>query len=281
MKGITDEKQRSVGSINVSLIFQHLSIEHKLHLVSDNFPIPCHGIIGKDFLRRHKCLIDYCDMKLTVRTPGLTPAQFDIQHEPLKGTAVVPARSETFKMFHIKADKFPCVVESREVDRNVFIPTTIVHEPRAWIRVLNVNIQPILIRTDGLNSQSIDNFDICVINGKSQSGYHESRDTQLTQVLNAKMPAHVKAKLIPLCLEFSDIFHLPNDKPTVNNFHRQKLSLKDNQPVFVKNYRLPQSQKEEIHQQVRKLLDDELIEMSTSNFNSPLIVVPKKKYGRQ
>lgn len=90
------------------------------------------------------------------------------------------------------------------------------------------------------------------------------------------MPKHAKEKLLPLCMEFEDIFHLPEDKPTVNNFYRQKLNLRDNDPVFVKNYRLPQSQKSEIHQQVKKLLENDLIEMSTSNFNSPLIVVPKK-----
>lgn len=54
MKGITEERQKSVGAINLNLIFNNLSIEHRVHLVTDNFPIPCHGIIGKDFLKRHK-----------------------------------------------------------------------------------------------------------------------------------------------------------------------------------------------------------------------------------
>lgn len=77
-------------------------------------------------------------------------------------------------------------------------------------------------------------------------------------------------------LEFADIFHLECDKPSVNNFYTQKLRVNDNTPVYVKNYRLPHSQKMEINSQVSKLLKQELIEMSTSNYNSPLIVVPKK-----
>lgn len=76
--------------------------------------------------------------------------------------------------------------------------------------------------------------------------------------------------ILPLCLEFDDIFHLDGDKPTTNNFYTQKLNLRDNEPVYVKNYRLPQSQKSEIRNQVKKLLDDDLIELSTSNYNSPL-----------
>lgn len=44
----------------------------------------------------------------------------------------------------------------------------------------------------------------------------------------------------------------------------------------MKNYRLPKTQKDEINKQVAKLLENNLIENSTSSFNSPLIVVPKK-----
>lgn len=81
---------------------------------------------------------------------------------------------------------------------------------------------------------------------------------------------------MPLCTKFSDIFHIDGDRPTVNNFYKQSLNLKDKDPVFVRNYRLPQTQRAEIAAQVDKLLKNNLIEPSTSNFNSPLILVPKK-----
>lgn len=69
---------------------------------------------------------------------------------------------------------------------------------------------------------------------------------------------------------------MPNDESSVNNFYKQKLTLKDDIPVYVKNYRLPQTQKSEIHSQVKNLLNKDLIELSTSGYNSPLILVPKK-----
>lgn len=277
MRGITNERQHSMGSLNVFLKFKHLTIEHTLHLVEDDFPIPSNGIIGKDFLKRHNCLIDYRDMTLKVRPNGFRPATVKIQNESNNGRTTVPARSETFKMFKIRSEKFPCLIETREIDKNIFIPTTIVHESDCWIRVLNVNDEDVTILTDILEPNDTDDYKIYAINGNSNSkSYNYERSNQLTQILNAKMPQHAKAKLIPLCMEFEDIFHLPDDKPTVNNFYSQKLNLRDNEPVYVKNYRLPQSQKSEIHSQVKQLLDNELIEMSTSNFNSPLIVVPKK-----
>lgn len=61
----------------------------------------------------------------------------------------------------------------------------------------------------------------------------------------------------------------------MTNLYTQKLRIKDDNPVYVKNYRLPHSQKEEINAQVEKLLKDDLIEPSCSDFNSPLILVPK------
>ena len=46
--------------------------------------------------------------------------------------------------------------------------------------------------------------------------------------------------------------------------------------VYVKNYRLTQMQYKEVDQQVKKLLDEDIIEHSISPYNSPLLVVLKK-----
>lgn len=84
---------------------------------------------------------------------------------------------------------------------------------------------------------------------------------------------------MPLCQEFADIFAL--DPMTVNNFYTQKLRIKDETPVYTKNYRIPHSQKEEITSQVNKLLKNEFIEPSASAYNSPLLLVPKPALNGQ
>lgn len=63
---------------------------------------------------------------------------------------------------------------------------------------------------------------------------------------------------------------------TVNNFYTQKLNVENQEPVYIKNYRLPHSHKEEIDNQINKLIRNEAIEPSQSNYNSPIILVPKK-----
>lgn len=75
MKGITNEKIESLGSCNITLIFQHISLTHKIHVVNDNFQIPSHGILGKDFLKRFSCIVDHGEMTLTVSPKGIPPAK--------------------------------------------------------------------------------------------------------------------------------------------------------------------------------------------------------------
>ena len=63
---------------------------------------------------------------------------------------------------------------------------------------------------------------------------------------------------------------------TVNNFYTQEIKLKENSPTYTKNYRLPMSHKDEINKQVHNLRDHDLNETTISNYNSPIILVPKK-----
>lgn len=117
-----------------------------------------------------------------------------------------------------------------------------------------------------------------MVNGSNevQLNNNEKRLKTLTEYFSKNTPEHFLNDILSLCHNYTNVFALPDDRMTVNNFYRQKLRLKDESPVYVKNYRLPRSQKEEIERQVSKLFANDLIEPSTSSFNSPLIVVPKK-----
>lgn len=78
MRGITTEKQQSLGSIKIPIIFHHLSIEHTFHIVSNDFPLTCNGILGKDFMKKHGCCIDYKKRTFTVQPEKFPSATIDI-----------------------------------------------------------------------------------------------------------------------------------------------------------------------------------------------------------
>lgn len=158
MRGITNERQLSLGSTNINFIFQHLSLEHKIHEVSDDFPMLSHGILGKDFIKRFHCLIDYGDMSFTIRPNSLPSAKTTILTEISKETTVVPPNSETFKLFTINSDIFPCAIQNQEIDLNVFVPTTIAQSRECWIRVLNTTNDFKYLKRDNLKVSNTNDF---------------------------------------------------------------------------------------------------------------------------
>lgn len=77
--------------------------------------------------------------------------------------------------------------------------------------------------------------------------------------------------------EFSDVFLLENDKlKGTTAIHNRIITPPDTQPIYVKSYRLPQKHKEEISKQVEQMEKDGIITLSTSPWNAPLLVIPKK-----
>lgn len=176
---------------------------------------------------------------------------FPIHAEIIRGLSALPARSETFKMFRIKSESFRCVIQSQEIAINVFVPTTIAQKQECWLRVSNTSDEIKIINTETVKSSAIEDFDILKSN---QTPRNDIRLNEPTQLLQSRIPNHAKEKQLPLCLEFSNIFHLKCDKPSVKKNYTQKLRVKDNTLVYVKNYKLPQSQKLEINSQVSKLL---------------------------
>ena len=70
-------------------------------------------------------------------------------------------------------------------------------------------------------------------------------------------------------------------KINANNFYKQRLRLKDNQPVYIKNYRIPHSLKEEMNKKVTKWINDDIVEPSTSEYNSPILLAPFRSYRKE
>lgn len=274
MKGITDERQRSLGSVAFKIYVKKIAIEHKFHVVNDNFPMPSHGILGKDFLKPHRCTVDYDKMSLTIR-----PSEEIILKVPLQtnfdgNQTAVPPNSEVFKLFKLKSKSFPCVIEAQTLNEHIAVPTTIALSSECWIRVLNTTDEMHIIDVTKLRCTDVNNYNI--FKGTDRKQNENTRNNKLIEIVKSTTPPYAHDQLIPLCVEYSDIFHLEGEKPTVNNFYSQRVKLNDSTPVFTRNYRLPQTQKTIISSEVNRLLADDLIEAGVSNYNSPLLLVPKK-----
>ena len=96
--------------------------------------------------------------------------------------------------------------------------------------------------------------------------------------LNKEERQHVEKT----CAAYQDIFHLPGEMLTSTAAVRHETRTEPRvEPVNVKPYRLPETQKQEIGRQVEELRREGIIKESSSPWNSPLLIVPKMRQARK
>lgn len=270
---------KSIGTIFVNFYIENAILRCLLHVVPNDINIPADGIIGKDFIKKYQCKIDYEFMEIHIKNFN-SRVSIPILSGPSDNTIVLPARSEVVREFELNISEDSLVL-GEEILPGILIPRTVVYKKvnnKTLLKIMNTN-QEIRTISNILNvkTEPLSNFHIFSLDGlKSES----HRLQELNKILNSKSDITNRLELKKLCYQYNDIFALKNDTMTVNNFYKQKLRIKDDTPVFIKNYRLPYSQREEVKKQVNKLLTDGLIEPSQSSYNSPIILVPKKGNGK-
>ena len=87
-------------------------------------------------------------------------------------------------------------------------------------------------------------------------------------------------RLIDLLNEFSGVLTLPGEPLGKTDLIEHHISLEPGtNPVYVPAYRLPHSQKLAVEKEVKEMLDNNVIQHSSSPWNSPIFFVPKKDGG--
>jgi hypothetical protein len=88
-----------------------------------------------------------------------------------------------------------------------------------------------------------------------------------------------RLSLIKICEEFNDIFYLPGDALTFTTATEHTIPTPTIDPtrgINTKSYRIPEIHREEVQRQTEQMLRDGIIAPSSSPWNSPIIVIPKK-----
>jgi len=91
-----------------------------------------------------------------------------------------------------------------------------------------------------------------------QSNKNENKE-EILDKLNKNFPPQFKEILNELCTKYTDIFGKESESISTNNFYKQKIRMKDDEPVYIKNYRVPHSQKDEVEKQVVKLIKEKIV----------------------
>ena len=273
INGITGDGIESHGTMETELrIGKNRNIWTTLHVVPNGVNIPSDGILGKDFLMKYNCQIDYETMELKIRN-GVDEETVTIRSGPDDMTLVLPARAEVARCFNFECSE-DCLVPPQELKPGVLVAATIVSANTRVIRVMNTTSAPITVnRNIELKLERLSDYEKCE---ESTPKRDANRTKELLNIVRKGVDEQNFRNVRDLVTEYADVFHLEGEKLSTNNFYEQKLRTTDDNPVYTKNYRLPHAQKEEVRSQIGKLIENELIEPSRSAYNSPIILVPKK-----
>lgn len=83
-------------------------------------------------------------------------------------------------------------------------------------------------------------------------------------------------RLIDLISEFKSIFYVEGDKLTVVGKYQHRIPTINDIPVYSRTYRFPEIHKVEVERQIKEMLDSGIVTRSSSPYNAPIWVVPKK-----
>jgi hypoxanthine-guanine phosphoribosyltransferase len=109
--------------------------------------------------------------------------------------------------------------------------------------------------------------------------FSSQRLSELNQNLRLAHLKEGEEDIRRLCEEYADIFKLKGDKLTATNaamHHIPTPHFPKGRAITLKNYRIAETHKEEVDRQVKQMLADGIVIPSKSEWNFPLIVVPKK-----
>lgn len=263
---------RTLGTSNVTFRIGNGLLNHKFHVVK-NFDLKLHGILGTDFFIEYSAVIDYEKFSFSfVQNENIIKVNLMSKHN---NYITVPPRCEVLQYCSCDEED-ECVVLPEELCEGVFVGSTIVKPQNKTIlvRILNINEKEVKLRNFKPRTDKFYNYDTCKYLNNPIS---VDRVDKLLDILNFKsLNREEKTSIEKICAKFADVFQLDTDPLTVSNICKQKIRLQDDSPVYIKPYRLPYSQKEEINKQISKMLDDGIIEPAISEWSSPLLIVPKK-----
>lgn len=271
--GISGNKIETFGLATTHLIFQdEITLEHEFQLVDDSFPIFTDGILGRDFLSRFKCNIDYESWILNFRN-NTEEVNIPIEDNLNEGF-ILPERCEIVrKINHLKLTE-DMLVCAEEIQPGIFCGNTLISPSAKYIKFMNTTEKPVFIKDFKPTMKPLRSFIIASVQ-KNENIYN--RIEQINQKINvSELPESAKHPSKDLIQEYNDIFALGEDNLTTNNFYTQNIELTDSIPVYIPNYRNIQAHNEEIEFQINKMLNNKIIEHSVSAYNSPVLLVPKK-----
>ena len=257
LQGVTGDSICVKGVVHMPVYHELFKCNHKFFVV-DQLPQDLDLIIGQDFLQAHNVQLIFQSGELLVKVPPRTEMIVEL---PLK-------------------EKGDVLIVKQELQPGLYLGDTIttVKENKVAVCIVNTNETEVNLEHVNIQYERPPTQYTCALtfqNNKNLEKRHELLNTQLRL-------GHItegKESLRNICHEYLDIFYLPGDKLSETKGTVHSIPTPDIPPeraIHVKSYRIPEVHHQEVNNQVEQMLEDGIIVPSSSPWNFPILVVPKK-----
>lgn len=234
------------------------------------------GLIGSSLLKMLDATIDM--KNLILRTQN---TEIPIIYSPPWELTLEP-RSETRVKVPTNLVDGDAIINFIDFGNEVRMPSAVVscNDSFATTVIQNASQNSVTLTFHEPLNTTILNVDLCEINLSTGHEMNTEIDDLLKQNLSKLRLDHANQEereaIERLCFEYRDIFYCDQLPLTFSNQVKHQIRTKNEDPIFIRPYRLPPLQNAEIQKQVDKLLNDNVIQESFSPWSAPVHLVPKK-----
>lgn len=229
------------------------------------------GLIGLDLLERWESKIDLKN-KLLITHLAKNPIQMYDSRNCNLYEDIIPAQSSKIIRVPINVHDGDALIDEQTLSNcRIRECLTVVKNNRGYLEVVNDTNNDIIFSMDRpINAEvyNIEQNDNLPLTDRSREVLSRLR----TQHLN---PEEI-ANLENLCAQYADVFYLEGEPLTFTNKVKHRIRTTDEIPVHTKSYRYPYIHRQEVREQIQKMLDQNIIRPSESAWSSPIWIVPKK-----
>lgn len=243
-----DSKLFSMGSTLTNICMNNVVFPHIFHVVHKNVNLKTDGILGNDFLIKFGAVIDFKSNIISFVIPELCKDDVVLKQNK-KIRKIKSKKSDPNYYNELKSDftQFE-KLKLKLIQLNKNISYT---QKRIGNQIINVNTTAKINERINIIMQSL----------------------KLSHLDDSKI-----TKMREICSKFNGAFYIEGDVLKHTDVVQHKIELKPGTtPIATRQYRIPESQKDEIQRQIDEMETRGIIEQSNSAWNSPLLLVPKKE----
>ena len=228
------------------------------------------GLIGTDLLDKWDAVIDYKNKTLITKTASNPIYVHDSRNANLY-EEIIPAGQSKLLKIPINMHDGEAYIKEQKISNCIISEClTSVKNNRGIVEVKNPSRNDVIFSMDRAVFAEINN-----INFTCTEQSQRVKDV-LTRLRTEHLNVEERKNLELLCSQYSDVFYLEGEPLTFTNRIKHSIKTTDEVPVHTKSYRYPYVHRQEVQEQIGKMLEQGIIRPSNSAWSSPIWVVPKK-----